>query len=386
MARESAGFVAVTAGYLMTTTAESLLAPAFPQIAGDLGFGTAGAGAAFAVLAGAIAVGGLAGGFLLARVGARAGAVAGLVLVAAGSLAAAAAGGRAALLLAQVVLGLGSGVFFPSGLRGAASLAASRRRGLAIGIFGIAFSGGLAVAGGLAALGDVWGWRVSYLVAGGLALAGAVGCLAVLPRLRVPRAPRTAVRRPAQLHALLRTPVTVGGVAAASQYGTVAFVPLFAVHEWGLSPAAAAVLIMVARILSVPAKLVSGNSADRAGALRIARRLGLVLALLGAWWTILPGPGAVLWAAVLFAAFVSGLGPVANVLALEGFEEHAELLGAFRSTQIALGAAAGAVIGAGAAAVGLRPVLIVAAVGIPLSLLLLERGAQVTEATRSTPS
>ena len=43
-------------------------------------------------------------------------------------------------------------------------------------------------------------------------------------------------------------------------------------------------------------------------------------------------------------------------------------------------------IGAGAAAVGLRPVLIVAAVGIPLSLLLLERGAQVTEATRSTPS
>ena len=59
------------------------------------------------------------------------------------------------------------------------------------------------------------------------------------------------------LHEVLRRPVTVGGVAAASLYGTVASLPPRAVETWGLSPATAALLVTAARILSVPAKLVS---------------------------------------------------------------------------------------------------------------------------------
>jgi predicted MFS family arabinose efflux permease len=387
MAPSRVGFFAVTGGYLAATAAESLLAPAYPLIARDLDLGTGFAGIAFGVLAGAIAAGGLVGGFVLARLGARAGLLPGLVLVALGAAASAAAGGSWSLLAAQVVLGFGSGVYFASGLRSAATLAGDRRRGLAIGFFGVAFSAGLALAGLLAALGEVWGWRTSFLVTA--ALAG-VSALTIVPVRIAPlsreRMKATAVRG---LHEVLRHPVTVGGVAAASQYGTVAFLPLYAVQTWGLSPATAALLVTAARILSVPAKLLSGNASDGVGALQIARRLALALAALGACWTLLPVTALAAVAAVLFAALVSGLGPVANVLALDSLEQRPELLGAFRSAQIGLGAITAALLGLGAALLGLQPVLMVAAVGIPALVLLLGPPfgrAQPSQSPASRPS
>ena len=83
MTADNVGFATVTAGYLAATTGESLLAPVFPQAGPDLGLGTGAAGATFAVLAAAVAVGGLAGGFVLARLGPRVGVLLALTLVAA---------------------------------------------------------------------------------------------------------------------------------------------------------------------------------------------------------------------------------------------------------------------------------------------------------------
>jgi predicted MFS family arabinose efflux permease len=412
------GFAAATGGYLAVTTGESLLAPVLPAMRGELGLDLRGIGLALGLLSAAIAVGNLGGGALLARWGTKPGAVAGLAVSAAGGLVAAASQGRAAFLLSQALLGLGSGVFFASGLRAVGVLGGPRRRGLAMGMFGVAFSGGLALAALLAALAGVWGWRTSFAAAATLALGAALAAaLAPLPgrpqpihrgvgpdppgdplgapRTRTPPAPAGtstaggggppaagpgggAPEAPGPLAAarrLLGAPLLVGGVAAVSQYGTVAFLPSFAVNAWGLSPAAAALLLAAARVLSIPAKLVSGNAADQAGSFRIARRLGLPLAGLGAWWTLAPGPAALL-AALVFAAFVSGLGPVANVLAFERFGGSGMLLGAFRSAQIGLAAAAGAAIGGASAALGLRPVLVVAAL-LPLALLPLGRRQRV---------
>lgn len=375
-------FAFLAAAYLATTTAEWVLPPLFPLLARDLGLSSADAGIAFGVLSGSVAVGGLLGGLLLARGAARLGVIGGLALVAAGAIASAASGSFVTLLLGQVVLGLGSGTFFAPGFRSAAALAGGRRRGLAIGIFGVAFSAGVALGGLLAALGDVWGWRTSFVATGGVALAASLGVAAL--RLEAP-VPSPAVLAPFRLRDAV-APVTVGGVAAASQYGTVAFLPLFAVEVWGLSPGMAALVITASRILSVPAKLLSGNAADRAGSLRIARRLGLALAVLGAWWTIAPGPALAVGAAIVFGAFVAALGPVANVLALDAFEERARLLGAFRSTQIGLGAATSAVLGVAAEVVGLRPALAVAAVAIPAALFVLGRQRQAAESSCSIPS
>lgn len=381
------GFAAVTGGYLATTAAESLLAPAYPLVARDLDFGTGFAGIAFGVLAGAIAIGGLLGGLVLARLGARAGLLGGLALVTVGAGATVVAEGSGSLLAAQIVLGLGSGAYFASGLRSAAILAGDGRRGLAIGLFGVAFSAGLAIAGLLAALGQAWGWRTSYAIAAALALVSVVTILPV--RVRVPARVRPTSTTLRGLHEALRHPVTVGGVAAASQYGTVAFLPIYAVDTWGFSPATAALTVTAARILSVPAKVVSGNASDGAGAMRVARRLALALAVLGACWTLLPVVWAAAVAAVLFAALVSGLGPVANVLALESLEQRPELLGAFRSAQIGMGAVTAALLGVGTALFGLRAVLAVAAVGIPVFVFLLGPPlveAQPSARTASKPS
>jgi predicted MFS family arabinose efflux permease len=363
---QTLGFVVATVGYLAVTTAESLLAPVVPVVRDELGIDLGTAGLAFAVLTLAIAIGNLAGGLLLARRGAKHGVVAGLAVTTAGTLATAASGGRMAFLLSQVLIGLGSGVFFASGLYSVGVLAGTRRRGFAMGLFGVAFSGGLAGAALLAALADAHGWRLSYALVAALAAAAGTACALV----GLPSAPaggalpgvRSALRR------LLRPPLLVAGVSAISQYGTVGFLPTFAVLVWGMSPASAALALTAARLLSVPAKLVSGNATDQAGSLRIARRLGIVLGVLGIWWTLAPGPAWTLWAAVVFAALVSGLGPVANVLALDSFGGEGMLLGAFRSAQIAVGSAASAAIGGASALLGLRPVLVVSAL-VPLAMV-----------------
>jgi fucose permease len=75
-------------------------------------------------------------------------------------------------------------------------------------------------------------------------------------------------------------------------------------------------------------------------------------------------------AAILFSAAVSGLFPIANVLALEEFEDQGTMLGVFRSAHIALGAVGAWLIGVIAAEVGLDLALRVSAM-VPLLLLLL---------------
>ncbi|MCZ7587352.1 MAG: MFS transporter [Gaiella sp.] len=375
MARERVGFAAVTGGYLATTTAEWVLPPLFPLLALELGLGVGGAGAMFAILSGSVAVGGLAGGLAIGRLGPRNGVTLALLLVAAGAWLSAASWGQASLVAGQAVLGFGSGAFFVPGIRSAAQLAGPRR-GLAIGIFGVAYSGGVALAGLLASLAEAWGWRSTFVAAGALAAGVAAWCvLARLPsRLPAPAGGGGSFRPGAAV-----APVVVGGSAAAMQYGAVAFLPLFAVYSWDVSPGTAALVITASRVLSVPAKLLSGNAADRESSVRIARRLGLGLALLGACWTAAPWPGLAIVAAVVFGAFVAALGPVANVLALDAFEGRTHLLGAFRSVQIGFGAATSALIGAGAALFGLQAALVVAAVALPASLIALGRGAHARE-------
>jgi hypothetical protein len=70
------GFATATTGYLAVTTAESPLAPVVPVVRAELGIDLGTAGLARALLSLAIATGNLAGGLLLARRGARQGAVA----------------------------------------------------------------------------------------------------------------------------------------------------------------------------------------------------------------------------------------------------------------------------------------------------------------------
>ncbi len=364
-------FVVVNSGYLAATCADSLLAPIFPVAAPELDLRLESAGFAFALIATAIAIGNVVGGALLTRGGPKLGAGLGLSLASVGGGIAASADTAGPFLFAQGLLGLGSGLYFASGLWAAGALAGDRRRGLAMGFYGVAFSGGLATAALLAALGAVHGWPVAFVGSAVISGAAAVAILLV----RMPGRPARRHESTEGWHRALGVPLAVGGMAAASQYGTNSFLPTFAVTAWGVAPSSAAVMLAAARIASVPAKLVAGHRSDRRGTLPTAAAIGGVLALLGAGWTLAPGVWVGVVPAILFAAGVSGLGPVTNVLGLEAFGHRGTMLGLFRSLQIAIGAATSAVIGLCTTWFGLRPTLVVAAV-VPVALVTLRRRAR----------
>lgn len=350
------------------TAGEALLSPAFPLLARRLDLDVGTAGLAAGVLNVSIAVGAILGGFFFSRYGSQKGVLLGLTLSAAGGFLTAGSGTLDVLLVGQALGGFGSGVFFVSGLSAIGVIGGTARRGLAIAVFSVAFTAGVALAPTLVALAGADRWRIPFAVAASSSVVAAVlvsiwripATVPAADRANAPRAPLKA----------LGVPLVVGGVASISQYGTVFFLPLFAVTAWGLSPASAALLLVIARILSLLTKLLAGNASDSDGALRVAKRYAAIATLLGLWWTSAPGPELASWAAVLYVPILSTLGPLSNVLAYEEFGDRGSMLGIVRAGQIGLGAVTASAIGLGAAQFGLRPVLTVAVV-LPAAVLLL---------------
>lgn len=362
-------FSAVCAAYLATTIGESILAPVFPLAAAELGLDVASGGLLFGLLTASIALGNVAGGYLLARRGPKPAVLLSLLVVGIGALLAAVVRTTAPFVVAQGLLGLGSGLFFAPGINAVGTLGGVRR-GYVMGLFGTAFSIGLAVAALLSSLGASVGWRLPFAVA---AVTSVLGIVAVAAADLPPRLTGPAGGHRRRLRDAIGVAAAVGSVAAMTQYGTVAFLPAFAVTAWDMHAGAAALVLAAARVLSVPAKMLTGGWADRYGAIGTARRLGVLLAATGLWWTLAPSPWIGGWAAVVFGATVSSLFPIANLLAFEGFGDRGPLLGTFRSVQMGVGALGGASIGAMSGVVGLRPTLAVVATGVPLALVALGR-------------
>lgn len=359
-------FLAVCVAYLATTTGESLLAPVYPVAAPGLGLDLTGAGLAFFTLAFSIAVANLVGGVLLRSL--RANRVLTLALVAStiGGAVAATAQGSIQFLVAQILLGAGAGLLYPAAIMSVGVFAGTARRGLAMAVFGVFFSGGLTLAAGLATLGSHLDWRLSFAIGAGLALVAMVG---VWPLADSPRSDQDGPLF-AGLRAVLGAPTAVGVVGGISQYATVSFLPVFAVTVWGMGEGRAALALAVGRLLSIPAKLLSGALADRAGPIPAARINGLVLAAVGAVWALSPNVSLAVTGGVAFTAGVSGLFPLANLLAFERVGRKGGALGAFRSLQLAAGALAGFGVGLAGEIVGLQPT-VAAVVLIPLLLVTL---------------
>lgn len=374
-------FALVCLAYLAVTVGEQVLSPVFPTTADEFGLSDAQGGLAFGILALAIAAANLVGGALLRRVGSARTIQIAAAITAVGSVIAALAQGFGVLLAAQVLLGAGAGLFFPAGLQGVAILAGPNRKGFAMGIYGVAFSGGLTLAAVLGAIGADHGWRLSFWASAGLSAAAVVASAGI--RVRPAAVPGGHVR--VRLRTILGLPTTVGSVGAVCQYGAIPFLTTFAVHEWGLSKAGAAGLLAVGRVISILAKVLSGASADRVGPYASARSTGMLLTATGLGWVFLPAAWPTYALAAIFAGTVSSLFPVANLLAVQRFGQNGTALGAYRSVQIGIGAAAGALIGTIGDHVGLRPTLAVA-VTVPLSLLWFCRDPAPAAATADAPA
>lgn len=332
------GLVCLT--YMAATVGEQVLSPLFPTTRGDLGLSKGQGGVAFAVLALAIAGCNLVSGSLLRHVTASTMLRWSMVTTVAGAVVAALAGGFAAIVVAQVLLGAGAGLFFPAGLQGVRAFGGSARRGFAMGIYGVAFSAGLTIAALLGTLGAAWSWRAAFWVTAAL---GAVALVAMLGMHTPP--PDRTVSRGVPWRLVLGLPTLVGSVGAVLQYGVLAFFTTYAVDNWELTEGKAAGVLAVGRVLSIVAKLVGGRTTDRVGPRRSVFRTGLLLTGTGLAWVLLPAGPVTYAIAAVFAGTVSSIFPAANVMAVELFGNHGLALGAYRSVQIGLGALAGFLIG-----------------------------------------
>ncbi|MEJ7720579.1 MAG: MFS transporter [Ilumatobacteraceae bacterium] len=136
-------FGLVCLAYLGVTVGEQVLSPVLPDVSADLGISEGQSGLAFGMLALAIAVANLVGGAVLGRTGGRMLMLAGLAATVIGAVCGATANGFATMVVAQVLLGTGAGLYFPAGLQAVPFIAGSSRKGFAMGIYGVAFSGGL---------------------------------------------------------------------------------------------------------------------------------------------------------------------------------------------------------------------------------------------------
>ncbi len=157
--------------------------PALPAIGATFSVGTAELGAlvaAFLVGAGLLQV---PAGMLARRFGARAVSIGGVALLAVAGAARAAAPSFYVLVVLRLAAGFGAALFFSPAIGLVASLYPAGRRGLPVGTFSSAFSGGAALGlVGSAILVPLIGWRGALLV-GGLAL----GVLALAALVAIPR-------------------------------------------------------------------------------------------------------------------------------------------------------------------------------------------------------
>ena len=175
-----------------------------------------------------------------------------------------------------------------------------------------------------------------------------------------------SIRFPAK--AVVGLPTVIGAVGAVCQYGAIPFLTTFAVAEWHLRAGQAAALLAVGRVISILAKVLSGAGSDRRGPIASARTTALVVGATGIAWVLLPAGWPAYVCAAVFAGAVSSFFPVANMVAVDYFGASGPALGAYRSAQIGIGAAAGWLIGRVGEAVGLRSTLLVA-VASPLVLV-----------------
>jgi MFS family permease len=235
----------------------------------DLDISASEFGFSVTIMIGMVAIGVPLFGQLTDRLGARA------VLVFRGGGAGAAlvgvsmAQGYGWLLLFQAVLGFVIAGGVPASNRVVAETVPHRYRGLAIGLKQSGATMGVLVAGiTIPAIAGEWGWRWSIGVAGCVSMLTIPAVLLLIPRSGI-EAPKSGSGR-ASWGVLLTNRSTrwlsahgfVSGIGISMVF---AFLPLYAVEEVGLSPAAAGGVLSLMSMMAIAARISWGRVSDMSG-------------------------------------------------------------------------------------------------------------------------
>ncbi len=222
------------------------IGPALPGIGREFSVGPGDWGllvASFLLGAGLLQV---PAGLLARRLGARPVALAGAGLLAVGGIASALAPSFAALLLSRLLAGAGAGLFFSPAIGLVGSLFPPGERGLPVGVFSSAFSGGAAAGVFATAVAvPLVGWRMA-LTLGAVGL----GVLTVAATAAIPASVGAAAPRPARVPPSVPVALRLRGVWAiglafvgleGATFATGQFVVPFgeSIHGWSAAVAGA---------------------------------------------------------------------------------------------------------------------------------------------------
>jgi MFS family permease len=185
------------------------------------------------------------------------------------------AGSVPSLIAARLAVGAGEGAVYTAGATWAVDLAPEDRRGLALGLFGLAVWGGLSL-GPLAGelLRANVGYDAVWVLTAALPLAGA----AIATRLPEP-APAHGVRQPGPLALLPRAAHRPGVALALANIGYAALAGFVILHLKARGIGGGASVFTAFALAVFASRLALSRVPDRAGARRTATAAGLIEAL-----------------------------------------------------------------------------------------------------------
>lgn len=248
-----------------------------------------------------------------------------MALFTVGNLLAWQAPGYESLIVARILTGLAHGVFFSVGSTIATGLVAKDKAASAIAIM---FSGlTVALVTGVPLgtwIGQVFGWRETFLVVSLLGLVAMVGSLLLVPG-NLPKGAASSVRE--QLSVLTRKPLLLVYAKTALGYGGAftAFTFLAPILQQvsGFGAGAVSLILLVYGVSVAVGNIWGGKLADRMGPLPALKLLfaGLAVVLLVLTFTA-PHPVLAVLTVLVWGAFAFGNVPGLQVLVVKQAERH----------------------------------------------------------------
>ncbi|MFM5244163.1 MFS transporter [Aeromonas caviae] len=248
-----------------------------------------------------------------------------MALFTVGNLLAWQAPGYESLIVARILTGLAHGVFFSVGSTIATGLVAKEKAASAIAIM---FSGlTVALVTGVPLgtwIGQVFGWRETFLVVSLLGLVAMVGSMLLIPG-NLPKGAASSVRE--QLSVLTRKPLLLVYAKTALGYGGAftAFTFLAPILQQvsGFGASAVSLILLVYGVSVAVGNIWGGKLADRMGPLPALKLLfaGLAVVLLVLTFTA-PHPVLAVLTVLVWGAFAFGNVPGLQVLVVKQAERH----------------------------------------------------------------
>ncbi len=248
-----------------------------------------------------------------------------MALFTVGNLLAWQAPGYESLIVARILTGLAHGVFFSVGSTIATGLVAKEKAASAIAIMFSGLTVSLVTGVPLGTwIGQVFGWRETFLVVSLLGLVAMVGSLLLVPG-NLPKGAASSVRE--QLSVLTRKPLLLVYAQTALGYGGAftAFTFLAPILQQvsGFSAGAVSLILLVYGVSVAVGNIWGGKLADRMGPLPALKLLfaGLAVVLLVLTFTA-PHPVLAVLTVLVWGAFAFGNVPGLQVLVVKQAERH----------------------------------------------------------------